>query len=457
MQSCFVSELPGVVQSPSSFRVHAPVDNIVSQVETRILTRDSSMLTIQQAHDAINAHVDPFEAHDVSLPSALGFTLAADVTTPHDSPPFAKSMMDGFGLTCASYMSGRRSFRVTQLIAAGTIGMSISEADEAVRIMTGASIPAGVDMVIPIEQSNHDPSTNIVTFPDLSVRPNLNVILQGSNKQAGQPLLRAGTKLRAQHIGALAEFGIAHVPVRRRPTVAIRATGNELVPYNFPLVPGVEFPFGAGLIRNSNEPMLAAQIMQAGGEPIPLGIAPDDPDTLADYLVTGLESDIFLLTGGVSAGDFDFVPPTLKSLGVTEVFHKIQLKPGKPLWFGVYNGPNNGNTCYVFGLPGNPVSSLVCFELFVRPTIEKLMGLPGFPLSMMTATLKSDASHHGDRPTYHPASLEWTATGPEVQTVPWKGSSDLSATIAANCTIAFPAGTAQYPAGSQVQVHAWLS
>ncbi|WP_459556416.1 molybdopterin molybdotransferase MoeA [Lacunimicrobium album] len=407
------------------------------------------MLTIQQAHDAINAHVDPFVADHVSLTSGLGFTLAADIVTPHDSPPFAKSMMDGFGLSYASYMSGRRGFRVTQLIAAGTMGSPVADADEAVRIMTGAAIPAGVDMVIPIEQSNHDPSTNVVTFPDLSVRPNLNVILQGSNKQAGQPLLRAGTKLLAQHIGALAEFGIANVSVRRRPTVAILATGDELVAYD--QTPGVT------QIRNSNEVMLCAQAWQAGGVPVALGIARDQQAQLTAAIKSGLQSDVLLLTGGVSAGDFDLVPPTLKALGVTEVFHKIQLKPGKPLWFGVYNHPNNGNTCYVFGLPGNPVSSLVCFELFVRPTIEKLMGLPGFPLPMITATLKSDASHHGDRPTYHPASLEWTATGPEVQTVPWKGSSDLSATIAANCTIAFPAGTAHYPVGSQVQVHAWLS
>lgn len=358
-------------------------------------------------------------------------------------------MMDGFGIRYEAFSGGLRRYRVTKLVAAGAVGSPLNSADEAVRIMTGAAVPPGVDLVIPIEFSQHDDATNVVTFPDLSVRPNLNVILQGDNKRIGERLLSAGTKLLAQHIGALAEFGISLVPVRPRPTVSILATGDELVPYDQSPSPTQ--------IRNSNELMLAAQVTQAGGVPVCLGIARDTTAQLTSAIQTGLKSHVLLLTGGVSAGDFDLVPPTLKALGVTEVFHKIQLKPGKPLWFGVYQNSHDGHTCYVFGLPGNPVSSLVCFELFVRPSIEKLMGLPGFPLTPLTATLQTDFVHRGDRPTHHPACLTYTPLGLSVEMVAWKGSSDLSATIAANCTIAFPPGNTTYVAGSHVQVYPWAS
>ena len=189
-------------------------------------------------------------------------------------------------------------------------------------------------------------------------------------------MLSPGKLLRPLEIGLLAEVGRAVVSVIPSPQIAILATGNELVSLT-------EIP-GPGQIRNSNEPLLAGLAQQAGGSAVPLGIACDDPADLERHVEAGLMRDVLVLSGGVSAGVLDLVPHVLAKLGVTQVFHKVNLKPGKPLWFGLKTR-GEGRTTLVFGLPGNPVSSLVCFELFVRPAIQKLRGLPPEGLRRMTA------------------------------------------------------------------------
>jgi molybdopterin molybdotransferase len=193
------------------------------------------------------------------------------------------------------------------------------------------------------------------------------------------------------------------------------ATGDELVP--------IDQTPQEGQIRNSNETMLLAQCRRAGTEAVPLGIARDDRAHLREKIEAGLEHDILLLSGGVSAGKLDLVPPELESTGVRKVFHKVHLKPGKPIWFGVFprSGPDSAETtkrgCYVFALPGNPVSSMVCFELFARTAIRRLMGLEPADPQPVRARLAEEFVARGNRPTYHPAQLEENESGPVVHPV----------------------------------------
>ncbi|MEZ6068036.1 MAG: molybdopterin molybdotransferase MoeA [Planctomycetaceae bacterium] len=224
------------------------------------------------------------------------------------------------------------------------------------------------------------------------------------------------------------------------------ATGDELVP------PGE--PLREGQIRNSNETLLVAQLSQWGCDVTGLGIARDHLPTLRQAIAAGLERDILVLTGGVSMGMRDLVPAVLQELGVEQVFHRVQLKPGKPIWFGVRRLGEEIKTL-VFGLPGNPVSSMVCSELFIRPAVGRLSGSRGGPGHESTAAMSCDYRHSDDRPTCFPASIERSGSQVRVTPVPWKGSADLRSTIAANGWIAFPAGIREYKAGDPVTVVAW--
>jgi molybdopterin molybdotransferase len=260
-------------------------------------------------------------------------------------------------------------------------------------------------------------------------------------------VLPAGRRLRGQELGALAELGQARVRVRPAPAVAVLATGDELVP--------VEARPGPGQIRNSNETMLVAQVVQAGGRPVPLGIARDTRESLRERLGEGLRHDLLLLSGGVSAWKLDLVPSVLHELGVEQVFHKVQVKPGQPLWFGRRDREGDAGPCFVFGLPGNPVSSMVCFELFARTALRRRMGDPHPEPQPISARLTHDFTHAGGRPTYHPAKLAFTSRGPEVTTVPWVGSADLCATVAANAMVVLSAGDAVQPPGTMLDVIPW--
>ena len=265
----------------------------------------------------------------------------------------------------------------------------------------------------------------------------------------GQVVLPAGKVLGPVEIGLLAEVGRHEVPIIFQPRVAIISTGNELVePSQVP---------GPGQIRNSNGPLLCSLAMQAGANAWSAGIVRDTAHGLFRALEGSLESDIVILSGGVSAGVLDLVPQVLQEMGVQEVFHKVNLKPGKPLWFGVDNNKKSGRQTLVFGLPGNPVSSLVCFELFVRPAIEKLSGREPKGLPRLTARLTQDHKQRGERPTYWPAVLT-EASGEKVVTpLPWQGSGDLRTLTDANCLAYFPAGDRVFAAGEIVEVRAFGS
>lgn len=402
------------------------------------------MLTVDAALAAILEHVRPFEPTGCLLGDGLGLTLAEEIVSGQDSPPFDKALMDGYAVRSEDVASGTATLDVIEEITAGRTPTKALTPGTATRIMTGAPIPDGADVVVRVEHSEFDESTNQVRLETTDQSPGTSILRRGAAMKSGETILPAGRILGPQEIGVLAELGYARVSVHRRPKVAVLATGDELVPID-------ETP-GPGQIRNSNETMLCAQLRRAGADPVPLGIARDNREDLAAKIKEGLKADILLLSGGVSAGKLDLVPSELEAAGVREVFHKVRVKPGKPIWFGVLDEDKDDVEAgqgrrLVFGLPGNPVSSMVCFELFARTAIRRLMNASHPEPHQKTGQLTTHFQHTGDRPTYHPAKIHWTIAGPRIIPLPWQGSADLRATADANALAVFPAGDKDYQQG----------
>jgi len=312
---------------------------------------------IQEALDAVLAEVEPLGAERVPLLEALGRSCAAEVVSPEAVPGFANSAMDGFALRGEDVAQGRREFTVVAEIPAGRPSDRHLFAGDAAKIMTGAPLPPGADTVVPVELTVALEDGVLVTEP---VAPGSNVRAAGEDLRPGDVLLAPGDRVGPPEIGLLASVGVETVPVVRRPRVAILATGSELVAPGKPLAPGQ--------IRNSNSFTAYAQVREAGGDPILLGIAPDDAEETRRLLGAALEQDVVITSGGVSVGEFDFVKRVQEELGVERRFWRVSMKPGKPLAFGVRA------STLVFGAPGNPVSSMVSFELFIRPALLALQG-----------------------------------------------------------------------------------
>ncbi|MFO0428349.1 MAG: gephyrin-like molybdotransferase Glp [Planctomyces sp.] len=419
----------------------------------------SQMLTVARAMELIQNRVVPASTEIVRIADAWSRVLAESISAPHDSPPFDKSLMDGFAVRTADFVAGdcglpingetpdpSRLLRVIETVTAGCVPQLSLGPGTASRIMTGALLPEGADCVVPIEFTDWDASRpECVRIPASKVSAESCLIRKGTAARAGSLLLSDGTPLRAAQIAALAEFGIGQVTVRRRPTIGVLATGDELLSVDEPLVPG--------RIRNSNEPMLVAQVHQEDAIPVSLGVARDSIADLSEKIQQGLKQDFLLLTGGVSAGALDLVPDQLAAAGVEKVFHGVQMKPGKPLWFGVFR--SGSHSCYVFGLPGNPVSSLTCFELFVRTAVRRFLGAPHPVPKPLPGKLAVPATVRGSRPIYHPVRTELTAAGLLVTPVPWSGSSDLRATVEADGMALMPMEPGEYPAGHPVDVFLW--
>lgn len=406
------------------------------------------MMEVSEAVAAVLREASPLEPQLIHLMDALGLVLAEDVHADADSPPFDKSLVDGFAVRLADCVT---PLPVIETVSAGQMPTRSLDHPAAIQIMTGAPLPVGAEAVVPVEHTSQGIGADglpLVSVPSnvANWKPGTNILPRGASTKLGDLVVAAGSELRPQELGALAESGLARVIARRRPRVAVLATGDELVP--------VDRTPGPGQIRNSNEAMLCAQLRRAGAEPIPLGIARDERAHLRERIDIGLQVDVLVLSGGVSMGEKDLVPSELASAGVRQVFHKANVKPGKPIWFGVLERAPNSRIL-VFGLPGNPVSSLVCFELFVRPALRRMMGV--FPAESVAVKARLTAPHttKGERPTYQPARLEWRSDGPIVTAIPWVGSSDLRATVAANSMALFTVGNQTYDAGCTIEVIAW--
>ncbi len=398
------------------------------------------MLTVEEALKAVLAHAAPLPPRAATLAEALGCTLAEDVTADIDLPPFAKALMDGYAVRASDLAGADRRLAVGEEITAGMTPTRPIGPREAASIMTGAPIPDGADAVVMVERTRREGDSVLIDDP--GVTAGRSVMPRGREMRAGEVVVARGEVLNAARLGVLASVGRAGVAVVPRPRVAVVSTGDELVnPDRFP---------GPGQIRNSNATMLRALATQAGAEAETFPIAPDEPVGLRAALARGLSADVLLVTGGVSAGNRDLVPGVLAALGVERVFHKVRLKPGKPLWFGVGPARDGGLPGpLVFGLPGNPVSGFVGFVLFARPALDALAARPGRPDHPVAARLATRFEHTGDRPTYHPARRRGDGSVEPLDG--WAGSADLRTVARSDGFAVFPAGDRAYEPGEIVR------
>lgn len=374
---------------------------------------------------------------------SLGLCLDEEIVADIDSPPYDKALVDGYAVVAEDLANGPTRLHIIEEVTAGFMPSKTVEVGRATRIMTGAPMPAGADAVVMIERTKVETVDQIefVNIQQGQVQSGQNIMRRGASMRRGQVVVPAGTLLRPIEVGLAAEVGRTQVRVVPRPTVAVISTGDELVPAD-------ERPSG-GQIRNSNGPMLCALAVQAGGTPTNLGIGRDQFEVLKELIDRALQCDIVVLSGGVSAGVKDLVPSVLAALDVQQVFHKVSLRPGKPLWFGVRSDPRGARL--VFGLPGNPVSSLVCFHLFVRLAVRLLSGRDGL-LPECTAGLARAHVQRGERATYWPARLENESGQQRVDLLDWRGSADLCTLAQANCLAFFPPGERTYEKDQQVRV-----
>ena len=402
-------------------------------------------LTYEAARQLILEKIRPLEAETVPLLDALGRALAEPVVATLDLPRFDNSAMDGYALRAADSGPGA-ALRVTGYLAAGSLERPAVHPGCAVRIMTGAPLPPGADAVVPVEETDGGETT--VTLRRTAARAD-HIRFRGEDIRCGDEVLPVGTVLRAPEISLLASLGRAQIPVVRRPRVAILATGDELVELGEPLP--------EGRIVNSNSWALAALVRELGGVPLPLGIAADTLESLAEKLAAGLEADLLITTAGVSAGDRDLVREVLANLGVEQVFWKIAIKPGRPTAFGVKG------RVPVFSLPGNPVATLVTFEEFVRPALLKLMGQRQVMKPPVRAVLAEAVSKKPGRAQFLRVTVQSTPGGLVVASSGDQKTGILRTSLRANGIVVLPANHGDYAPGEEVEVHLlgrdaeWLS
>lgn len=408
------------------------------------MSHNAETLPVARALDLVLKHACRFSAENTQLTaSALDWVLGEDVASDIDSPPFTKSLMDGYAVRSSDLAQGRKELVIIEEVLAGRVPTRSLEAGQATRIMTGAPIPSGADAVVPVERTTLQ-GQDRVAVETPAVKPGQFILAQGSEMRKNDVVLPSGTRLGPVEFGVLASAGRTSVQAIPAPRINILSTGDEVV--EAPVKPE------PGQIRNSNGPMLSMLAHQAGAIPRYLGIARDEIASLRPLIEEGLHADILVLCGGVSAGKRDLVPEELEHAGVTPHFHKIHLKPGKPLFFGTRPQADSSRPdTLVFGLPGNPVSSLVCFVLFVRPAIFKMSAREPSQATF-EATLGEDYPYRTDRPTYHPARLEVVSTGWQVRPVPWLGSPDLRALTEANALLVLPEGDHHHRKGERFTV-----
>src|SRR5271157_1931199 len=417
------------------------------------------VLTFEDARRAVEEHaakLHPTGTESVDLLAAAGRVLAEPVFADRDIPPFARSTRDGYAVRSADLAQLPATLDVIAEIKAGEqFGRIPPEigSGQAAAIMTGAPVPAGADAVVMIEYSveystQHGQRVEITK----SVVPGENVVPRGAEARQGTLLLDRGLRLNDAAIALAASAGKSRLEVHKLPRVAVLTTGDEIVDVN--ATPGPT------QIRNSNSYSLAVQIRQAGGEPVLLPIAPDEPQALRRLIQDGLKSDLLLMTGGVSMGRYDLVEQVLSEMGAEFFFTGAKIQPGRPVVFGkcAAGTPARQGTSvprastYFFGLPGNPVSTMVTFELFARPILEALAGQSPLKLGFLHARLKSEIRIKTGLRRFLPAMLTGELEHSEVELVSWQGSGDIAATARANCYIVIPPDRERIAAGEWVAI-----
>lgn len=364
----------------------------------------------------------------------LGDVLAREIRSDRDYPGFHRSTRDGYAVRAAEAAAGAQLKCTGEIKAGDTVSQPLVSGT-CVQIMTGAALPPGADAVVMIEFTER--AGDLITFLRATASGQ-NFVPKGSEARANDLALKPGLRLGYAELALAAQLGAAELLCFKRPRVAILSTGDEVVPVT-------EKP-GPFHIRNSNSVSLAAQVRLAGGEPVPLGNALDRVDDLGAKIELGLKEGILVLSGGVSMGKYDLVETVLKSLGAEFFFDAVAIRPGKPAVFG------RCRDAFVFGLPGNPVSTMVTFQLFVTPAMDVLGGARPRQLPLLEANLTNTLHERAGLTHFLPGHFEWTGISPEVKPLRWQGSGDIAALTQANCFIVVPADRQDIPAGEKVSV-----
>jgi molybdopterin molybdotransferase len=402
------------------------------------------MLTYEQARraviDQVHMRKGPRATAVLSVWSALGYVLAEEVRTDRDYPPFDRSIRDGYAVRAAD-VTAEAALPCHTEIKAGDAGNQPLAPGTCAQIMTGAALPPGADAVVMVEHTQRnsagDKSGAVVRF-DRPAKPGQHIIPQGLEARAGQTVLTPGTRLGYAELALAAQVGRTQLICAVKPRVAILSTGDEIV--------GIDEAPGPSQIRNSNSVSLSAQVKLAGGDPVLLGNAPDRAEDLRSKIERGVLEDLLILSGGVSMGKYDLVESVLKEMRAHIYFDAVAIRPGKPAVFGYSGG------AFVFGLPGNPVSTMVTFELFVVPAIDLVSGAEHRPFPLFEARLGKPLREKPGLTHFIPARVEWCDALPEVVTLSWQGSGDIVALARANCFLVVPPDRENVDKGERVLV-----
>jgi molybdopterin molybdotransferase len=404
-------------------------------------TSPPSPVTPEAAQRAIESQWTPLPIEQRPLDQCTGQTLRQDVYAERDNPPFDRVCMDGIAISSAALARGRRRFTIEGMQAAGSPPLDLLSAENAVEVMTGAILPRGTDCVIPMEQ--YDFATGVASLKD-DVRgaPYRNVQRRGEDSQPGVPMLKAGTRLGAPEIAVVASAGLASVAVSRQPNFMVVSTGDELIE------PGQ--PIAAHQIRRSNAYAIVAALRACGFEKIGNDHIVDHEGALSERLRQHLDTrDVLILSGGVSKGKFDLVPKVLKNVGVREVFYQVAQRPGMPMWFGV--GPAGQ---VVFGLPGNPVATLVCLARYVIPGAIAAMATQSAPRQQIA--LASPFSPGRPIAQFLPVTVAFDASGrPAATPRSTNGPGDFLALTHTDGFVELPPHSKEFPAGFVAPLYRW--
>ena len=398
-----------------------------------------SMIQVQEALDKILSQIQFKGVEKVPLDQALGRVLTEDVVSRINNPPLDNSAMDGYAVIAKDIESATPEnpvkLEVVEEIAAGYTAKGTLKPGQTMRIMTGAPIPPGANAVLMQEDTQKD-GDSILCLDKADVEENIREA--GEDVRIGEGVLKQGTTLSPAHIGMLAVIGRSQIAVSQRPTVSILSTGDEILELD-------ETPQGPQIF-NSNGHMLAAQIKSAGGIPVYLGIAKDTEKDLMEKFEWALKADIVVSSGGVSVGDYDLVKSSLQKMGQDMLFWKVAMKPGKPLAFG-----RIGKTP-IFGLPGNPVSSFVSFEQFVRPSLRKVLGCSDLSHKTVQAKLTRTINKKPGRLHFLSSIVSWADGEYTVTPAGEQGSGILKSAANANGLLIFPLEAEEIKQGQEVAV-----
>jgi len=416
-------------------------------VNSTVLSFEDARRVVEEQAALIRSSRPAGGTESVDLLAATGRVLCEPVVADRDLPPFPRSTRDGYAVRSADLVQLPATLEVIGEIRAGEtlekIPANIGSGQTAA-IMTGAPVPDGADAVVMVENTWLDGRHVVVTR---SVMRGENIVARGAEARGGAPLLDRGLRLNEARIALAASVGKIRLQVYKRPRVAVLTTGDEIV--DVAAVPGPT------QIRNSNSYSLAAQILRAGGDPVLLPIAPDELQGLRRLIEEGLKTNLLLMTGGVSMGRYDLVEQALAELQAEFFFTGAKIQPGRPVVFGKCGAgalAREKAATYFLGLPGNPVSTMVTFELFARPVLEALAGRSSRNLLFLHAHLKKEIRVKTGLTRFLPALLSGEFERSEVELVAWQGSGDIAATARANCYIVIPADRDRIPAGEWVAV-----